>query len=66
MHTGFEKYITTITNPTSFKYHFIYNGSESRYLIVFLLISVNQVNHNLCNGNKVTSLTCETGIANLK
>ena len=64
MHTGFEKYTTTITNPTSFKYHFICNGSEKQ--ISDCVDSVYQVNKNLCNEDKVTSLTCETGIANLK
>ena len=64
LNAGYKKYTTNIMNPTSFMYHFICDGSEQQ--ISDCVLSNYQVHNNLCNENKVTSLICETGIANLK
>ena len=49
--------------PDRFKYHFFCTGKENE--ITDCSLSDRVVNNNLCNGNMVATLLCDTGNAKL-
>ena len=54
---------TTTTTPNQFKYHFFCTGKENE--ITSCSLSDREVNSNLCDGNTVATLLCDTGDAKL-
>ena len=54
---------TTTTTPNQFKYHFFCTGKENE--ITSCSLSDREVNSNLCDGNTLATLLCDTGDAKL-
>ena len=58
-HTGSVVNSTTTAMPNQFKYHFFCTGKEKE--ITDCSLSDREVSSNLCNGNMVATLLCDTG-----